>query len=246
MPHRFIVLAPFCNAGAYLAECVRSVCAQQYEDIELFLLDDASTDGAMAQLPPEETRRVHRYRRDTRRGSAANLHAILRGGGFDDEDVMAIVDGDDYLLGTDVFGIIDGFYERGALVTYGQYVTTQGRVGHCAPYSAEEFAQVRQAPWRASHLKTFKYAVARALFERDPDAAAFKDADGQFLAVDADLALMLPLLELAGFDRVAFNPTVVYAYRRHEANDDAQPSGREAQRATERFIRRQPAFARAF
>lgn len=261
MAHRVVVLSPFWNAGAFLAECVRSICAQEYEgDIELFLLDDASTDGAMGQLAAETTAReiatntrlrIHRHRSDARRGMMANLHDILRAGGsddcgFDDDDVIAIVDGDDYLVGTRVFGVINSLYDGGALVTYGQYVYSDGRRGHCERYPAYEFARLRRSPWRASHLKTFKYKVMRAFFAHDPEAAALKDANGEFFRIDGDFALMLPLLELAGFKRVAFNSTVVYGYRRHANNDDALPSGRKAQLATEVVIRCKPAFPCVF
>jgi glycosyltransferase involved in cell wall biosynthesis len=45
---RVSVVIAFLNAERYLAEAIQSVVAQTYEDWELFLVDDGSTDGSAA------------------------------------------------------------------------------------------------------------------------------------------------------------------------------------------------------
>ena len=44
---------PVRNGGVYLASAVGSVLAQTFTDFELLLIDDGSTDGAIADLPEE-------------------------------------------------------------------------------------------------------------------------------------------------------------------------------------------------
>lgn len=40
------VIVPVCNVGDYLPQCVESILAQSFQDFELILVDDNSTDGS--------------------------------------------------------------------------------------------------------------------------------------------------------------------------------------------------------
>ncbi len=49
-PPTLAVLMPVYNAEPYIAQAVESIRAQSFEDFELILLDDGSTDGSLAEL----------------------------------------------------------------------------------------------------------------------------------------------------------------------------------------------------
>lgn len=40
------VIVPVYNVSGYLEECVRSIQGQSYENLEIILVDDGSTDGS--------------------------------------------------------------------------------------------------------------------------------------------------------------------------------------------------------
>lgn len=132
-----------------------------------------------------------------------------------DDDIIALVDGDDRLFDEWSFVSVFTAHRSGARVTYGSYVTKSeleaknGRVKYCKlhrdGYRGNE--NYRKLPWRASHLKTFRYGLYRRL---KPDW--YKGPDGEPLRVCSDLALMFPMLEMAGKEHVRHIHLPLYVY----------------------------------
>lgn len=166
----------------------------------------------------------------TRTGPAPALHNVAS---MLDEcepgDVVMWLDGDDWLL-PGAHAIIEQVYARHpeTLVTWGSFVTAAGERGIAAAYSLDEWASgIRRAPWKASHLKTFRAEIARHLFLEH--GRELRDGDGGWLTLAIDQAVMFPLLELAGADRSRFNPAPVYVYD-HGASFEANATEHERQR----------------
>lgn len=73
---RVSVLTPIYNQEKYIKECVESVLSQDYENLEVIVVDDGSTDAT-----PEILKRFGpsiRYIRQENRGTAAALNVALR------------------------------------------------------------------------------------------------------------------------------------------------------------------------
>jgi len=90
------VIMPAHNPGTYLREAVRSICRQSFEDWELFVVDDASTDGAVDRLEEEdwdERLQVVRFTKN-KGGAAAIMAGVARSRGA----FIAIMDSDDRAL----------------------------------------------------------------------------------------------------------------------------------------------------
>lgn len=97
------VVVPFYNVEAYLAECLDSLLAQDFEDFEVLLVDDGSPDGSRA-IAEDYTRRDPRLRLLTRPngglGAARNTGVRAARGEF-----LTFVDSDD-LLPPSALGIL--------------------------------------------------------------------------------------------------------------------------------------------
>lgn len=98
-PH-VTIITPFLNVGSYLAEAVESVLAQTYDDWELLLVDDGSTDegGAVAEAYAErhpDRIRVLRHPGGANRGISASRNL---GRGHARARWLANLDGDDVWL----------------------------------------------------------------------------------------------------------------------------------------------------
>ena len=83
------------NGGAYVHEAVSSVLRQTFSDFELLIVDDASTDGAIAELPRDERIRVLRNERNLGQVPSLNRGLQEARGAY-----VARLDADDVMLPT--------------------------------------------------------------------------------------------------------------------------------------------------
>ncbi|PSL21511.1 glycosyltransferase family 2 protein [Dyadobacter jiangsuensis] len=230
--NRIVVLVPFYNVENYLDECINSIVNQDYSDFTVIFLDDSSTDNSISKIPDLPNCRLIT---STQRSYAlANIYMGLCSFDFKDEDIVVIVDGDDFLRHNQVFKKINYIYEHEqCLLTYGQYCSTTNQLGHCRAYNEEEFGNLRELDWRASHLKTFKYSLFSRFVKLDPEVNSFRNSTGSFFEMTYDVALMTPLMEIAGFEKIYFNADIVYVYRIHENNDAVRDIALQNSIATE-------------
>jgi hypothetical protein len=148
-----------------------------------------------------------------------------------DDDIIALVDLDDKLL-PDALGVVQEAYRQSPdiLLTYGSYVCASGKPSQfCKQYKSG--IEIRKVPWWGSHLKTFKYK----LWKRLP-LGELLDADGQWIQFAGDLAIMIPLMEIAGLDRCAFIDKPIYWYNDLNPENEHKVD-RKGQLEAERWIR---------
>jgi hypothetical protein len=215
---------------------------QSHKDWIAYFRDDASTDGGHELIPSDS--RIVAQRNGPRQGGLENLPRGIMDNGLHPDDIVCLLDGDDYLVGTGALDAVANLYrERGCLVSYGQYETGDSPVGHCGAYTRSNFENLRRHGFMASHLKTFRYKAYMEAMRQDPDCSRYTDKHGKFFDMATDVAVMTPLLEVAGFDRVAFNPHVVYHYRMHPGNEHVAGYSRQKECARDALAK--PPMTRA-
>lgn len=95
MDHKLSVIIPVYNVEEYLKQCVESVLEQDYEDFELILVDDGSTD--------ESGNICDYYKRADKRVKVVHQHnqghTIARQNGFgaSDGEYIIFIDSDDWI-----------------------------------------------------------------------------------------------------------------------------------------------------
>lgn len=89
------VIVPVYNIEDYLKRCIDSILAQTYENFELLLVDDGSTDksGAICDSYLEKDERVRVFHKANGGSSSARNMAILEAKG----EYLSFVDSDDYV-----------------------------------------------------------------------------------------------------------------------------------------------------
>lgn len=209
--NRLKVLVPYHNAAQFFQRCVESLTVQDYDHFEVLLCDDASTDGA-SEHAPKDDKRFRLIRNEERRWLAQNLHVLITEY-CEPDDIVVLLDGDDWLSDPCALTHINRFYEeQECWIMYGQFELPNGEYGFSQPFaSPADFRSLREH-WRSSHIKTFRAGVYHKISAQDPEYTCMKDESGAWLREAVDAALMFPLLEMAGFDRVRYNDKILYVY----------------------------------
>ena len=213
------IVVPFYNASGFIERCASSVMAQKYDNFKVIFIDDASTDNSWELLPHDNDKAIC-IRNEKNVSALPNIHkAVMEH--CDPNDIVILVDGDDWLINKKVLTYLNDFYHKNdCWVTYGQASWTDGRRGFASAYPENEFKQLRKAPFRISHLRTFIAGVYQAIEHQDSNFSCLKDTKGEWYKMTYDVAIMLPLLELSGYDKVKYIDKVLYIYNRDNPISD--------------------------
>ena len=95
MSKKVSVIVPVYNSIDCLERCVRSLCGQTYERLEILLIDDGSTDGTdklCEKLASEDVRILVRHKKNGGASSARNVGLSVASG-----DYVGFVDSDGYI-----------------------------------------------------------------------------------------------------------------------------------------------------
>ena len=233
--NRFVFVVPFYNAESYISKCIESIKRQHHQDFVCFLIDDMSSDKTYetaAKTIGSDSR--FKLRRATEKSFALkNIADTLNGEEISDEDIVILLDGDDWISSTNTLDALNFAYDsEGALVTYGSYVlhphAFRGPEPSSYPKEVVENNGYREDSWRASHLRTFKHSLWKKI--RDAD---LRDESGKYYEVAYDQAIMLPLLELAGH-RAKYIDSILHTYNKENPlNVDKNKAQKQSQTAAE-------------
>jgi len=212
---RVKIVVPFYNAEKWLKKCIKSVKMQEYGHFECILVDDMSKDASYSVAKQEigADSRFKLIRNKKKYFALENISRAIKMANCADEDIVLLLDGDDWLSNTKTLSTLVEYYEKeDCLMTYGSYVYNPG--GMRGPEPSEYSKTVissnsfRQDVWRASHLRSFTYYLWKNLDQDD-----LKNSDGEYYTMAYDQAIMLPLLEMSG-ERSTYVKENLYVYNK--------------------------------
>jgi glycosyltransferase involved in cell wall biosynthesis len=217
--NKFVIITPFYNPGEFLEKCISSIITQRYDNYKIVFIDDMSIDDSWDKLPHDDERAIC-IKNTVRKTALENIHNAIMNH-CDKDDICVLVDGDDWLYNKNVLNNLNIFYNvHDCWISYGQSSWTDGRRGFASAYPESEFSNLRKAPFRVSHIRTFRAGLYQKIQEQDKDFSCMKDSNGEFYKMTYDVAIMFPIMEMAGYDKVKFNDTILYVYNRSNPISD--------------------------
>lgn len=242
----FRIITPYFNAQDYLRIYLYSLEIQVNNNFKSYLIDDRSTDDStetVKQITNSDSRFLLTVNSDKRYALENIVRTIDTIDDIDDEDIIILLDGDDWLSCDKVLSHLEFIYKQNdCLMTYGSYAFFPfKRKGiEPSPYSKKviENNLYRKDAWRASHLRTFKYKLWKKLNYED------LNLNGEYLKYAYDQAIMLPLLEMSR-EKALYIPEVLHVYNRtNPLNVDKIKRTEQEQCAN--YIRNKQPYERAF
>lgn len=122
----FSIVVPFYNLRAYMDRCIKSILRQSYQQIELILIDDGSTDGTTERLDywAKVDPRIRVFQRANHGVSATRNFGVQVANG----KYITFVDGDDWVEHQFIEFMVQSFERyQVAMVACGFYYDPRGR-----------------------------------------------------------------------------------------------------------------------
>ena len=221
--NRLNIIIPLYNVEKWIGRCLKSVQGQNYSNFRCYVVNDISTDNTDQKILnqiKDDDRFVYINNKE-KKYALKNIYDTIKDEEFDDENIVVLLDGDDWFASPSVLSKVNQTYnDKKCWVTYGSYVEfpsmKKGAFSQKIPQRTIKNKSYRSEPWRSSHLRTFKVKLWRKI--EDQDFLCSKT--GKFVKAAWDLAFMFPMLEMSG-SRAEYIPDIMYFYNRENPlNED--------------------------
>ena len=236
------------NTIRYLQKCLTSVFEQNCTiPFQAVLVDDASPDPYITEFLDEwqikEPSRLVILRNKERIGKGANLFRCLDAAKCGPEDIICILDGDDWLANPySLQTVVERYQNTNCWVTYGSYQQSSGHTGCCTVpltgnhYESEKKGRgFRECAWVFSHFFTAKAFLWNKL---PKDINIFNGKQTMFTA---DQIFNIPLAEMAGSSRIQYINQTLLIYNNENPMNDCKVDYNE-QTSIDYQNRQRPAF----
>lgn len=185
------VIVPVYNVEKYISKCIQSICEQTYNNIEIILVDDGSTDnsGIICDEYEKKDVRIKVIHKENTGVSATRNMGIDKSTG----DYICFVDGDDYVMSDYIEYMLEQLIENNADIAlttqmFGNFDEKQVEKDEMKIWNGEDAVEAilcYQAPigcycklFRANFLKDIRFIPEIFIGEGfNFNVAAFQKAD---------------------------------------------------------------------
>jgi glycosyltransferase involved in cell wall biosynthesis len=237
--NKFVFVVPVYNASKTLGQMLLSVVAQSYKNFKVVMIDDISDtsekflqrsiiDKMREFVNPDQLVYVEN---EEKKWEVKNVLTGIAEHSDNPEDVIARLDGDDWLSDLDILHILNQKYNEhkvDAIWTAHRWEFTDFNISRRLPNCSD----VYQENWVSSHFKTFR----RKLLDNVPHDN-FLNSDGVYVRRAGDQAIYLPALHNAK-GNWHFEPRVAYHYTIDTRPETFQTDDAKFQKNEAEFLRK--------
>jgi glycosyltransferase involved in cell wall biosynthesis len=217
--NKFKIITPSFNNEMWVEYNLASILNQTYQNFEVLYINDASTDNTLDKVKAitEHDPRFTIINNEVNRGATYNYFEHLAF--VNDDDVVIHLDGDDWLIDETVLDKLNSLYnEADCWMTYGGFVVWDGEnITQPYPQNTEypdfvhEYKLYRRDLWRASHLRTYRGFILKAV-----DLTDLKSLEtNEYYWHASDLAFQYPCMEMCGADKISVVDFNTCVYNQH-------------------------------
>lgn len=206
------------NCGNLIKRCLSSIKEQTYKNFDLIGVDDDSSDHTYEEMSLYQGPNWSFIKNPERIGALNNIVNIINLHNCSDDDVIVLIDADDWLFTQNAFEVLARYYESGAKATYGSRALISKDATIIDIPKSEELIRYN---WRENrknlvHLHTFKYEVYKNIIH----SKSFIDEEtGKYYMSAHDRVIMTNIAELAG-TKIKRVPECLYAYNNENPLSD--------------------------
>ncbi len=220
--NKFLIVTLCKNVEKHIVGCINSTKKQSYNRFLHVLIDDNSSDNTVKTIEEniKGDDRYILYKHNINFYTTSNhTLALMNFGNIN--DIVVHLDGDDEFYDEFVLEKLNRVYsDQNTWCTFGSYKRKQD--GYCINrkeinlpdvfYDPKEM--VKDLRWIFTHLRTFR----KFLFYHLPFNYLI-DSDYKFYRAAADVVLFLPIIQLAGKDRIKYIDDILLLYNYYEGNE---------------------------
>lgn len=231
--NRFKIVVPSFNSVDFLPKTLHSIEIQTFKDYDVCIIDDASTLKEQKNIIGDYCSR-NKWKaiyHSQNTGALQGLVEALKELDCKDDDVVAVIDGDDWLAHENSLKILNKAYrEHDIYLTWGQCETyppgkTPMKYAQPIPDMIIDQNLYRDIPFVFWHPATFKYILWKHIKDSD-----LRDVHGSYFRLMKDKATLYPMLEMSGYKKLFIDETLYIYNLSNPLNDYATNSMEEIKR----------------
>ncbi len=235
---KIVIISPTYNSERYINNCIESVVSQDYDNYEMIVIDDASTDNTYNIAKRWESDKIKVIRNEENKGAVRNQIESIRKYCKED-DIVMFLDGDDsFINDNEILHFYNNLYDGTTEFTYGSCYSMVDRIPLIAQNYPEEIKQKKEYRkykfnWNMpyTHLRTFKAGLLN-----DIDDSNFQDENKNWYKAGGDGSIFYSLIEQADPDKVKVVSDIVYNYNDINPLNDYKINGDEQTKNANRII----------
>lgn len=249
---KIIIITTFFNSEKYIEKCIDSVISQDYENYELYLIDDCSTDNTaetvkrkISSFAPKTKEKIKFIQNYENKGAVRNQVETLKNITSGDE-IVIILDGDDNLVNNNnIFNFYNNLYQNDQTeFTYGSCWSVCDQIPLVAQEYPEEIKRARKyrnhrfnwiIPY--THTRTF-----RAKLIKDIDDNNFKNFLGEWYKAGGDGSVFYSVIEQADPEKIKVVQDIFYNYNDSNSLNDYKINSELQNQNANQIANREPAL----
>ena len=221
---KIVIITPTYNSDKYIDRCIKSVISQDYDNYEMIIIDDASTDNTHYIAQKYESDKIKIIRNEVNKGAVCNQIETIRiyrqfekkyKGRNAKDDIVMFLDGDDsFINDNQILQYYNNLYDGTTEFSYGSCWSEVDKIPLVAQNYPEEVKQKREYRkykfnWNMpyTHLRTFKAGLLD-----DVDDSNFQDENKKWYRAGGDGSIFYTLIEKADPAKIKVVTDIVYSY----------------------------------